>query len=251
MNSRSQNAILVTGAGSGIGRSSSLALASAGWKVAASDQDPTSAEETAQLIRSEGGEAIAFKMDVTSPDDVAAGIKIVVETYGGLGAAFNNAGITGESREFIDADVDAFDRLASVNLKGTWLCMREQLRQFLAQEGGGAIINNASVAGIKGASLLPIYSATKHAVIGLTRSAATRYAADKIRVNAICPGVIQTPALDSVLKDERMAKQLKASQPMKRIGEPEEIASAVVWLASQSASFVTGAVLPVDGAMSL
>ena len=251
MNSRSQNAILVTGAGSGIGRSASLALACAGWKVAASDQDPTSAEETAQLIRSEGGEAIAFKMDVTSPDDVAAGIKIVVETYGGLGAAFNNAGITGESREFIDADVDAFDRLASVNLKGTWLCMREQLRQFLAQEGGGAIINNASVAGIKGTSLLPIYSATKHAVIGLTRSAATRYAADKIRVNAICPGVIQTPALDSVLKDERMAKQLNASQPMKRIGEPEEVASAVVWLASQSASFVTGAVLPVDGAMSL
>jgi len=232
---------LVTGGSSGMGRTTALAFAREGAKVVIADIQVEGGEETVQTIDDTGGEAIFFKTDVSRRDEVEALINRVVETYGRLDCAFNNAGIeetsllpTAESTE------ENWDRVIGTNLKGVWLCMKYELAQMVKQ-GSGAIVNTASVGGLVGFEGIGAYVASKHGVIGLTKTAALEYATAGIRVNAVCPGVIRTPMLADA---EALLAPL---EPMGRIGLPEEIAEAVVWLCSDAASFVTGHPMVVDG----
>jgi NAD(P)-dependent dehydrogenase (short-subunit alcohol dehydrogenase family) len=240
---------LVTGGGSGIGRATSLALAKEGAKVAVSDIVVVGGEETVRLIQAAGGEATFIKADVAKAAEVEALIKKVIETYGRLDCAFNNAGIEGSMTSTTDCSEENFDRTIAVNLKGVWLCMKYEIPQMLKQ-GGGAIVNTASVAGLVGFQGLPAYVASKHGVNGLTKTAALEYAKQGIRVNAVCPGVIHTPMLDRLFSSQPAAGEtIAALEPVGRLGKPEEIAAAVVWLCSDAASFVTGLPMAVDGGL--
>lgn len=239
--------VLVTGGASGIGRVTALALAQAGAKVAIADVNAAAGEEIAQLIRERQSEALFVPTDVGDAAAVQALIQTIVATYGRLDCAFNNAGIEGLPTRTADASEDDFDQIMRVNVKGVWLCMKYELQQMVAQ-GGGVIVNTASVAGLVGAHSLPIYSASKHAVVGLTKSAAVEYARKGVRVNAVCPTVIRTPMVERGLAAlPQFMDVVKQSIPMRRIGEPEEVAAAVLWLCSDASRFVTGATLTVDG----
>ena len=239
--------VLVTGGASGIGRVTALALAHAGAKVAVADVNAAAGEEIAQLIRERQSEALFVPTDVGDAAAVQALIQTIVATYGRLDCAFNNAGIEGLPTRTADASEDDFDQIMRVNVKGVWLCMKYELQQMVAQ-GGGVIVNTASVAGLVGAHSLPIYSASKHAVVGLTKSAAVEYARKGVRVNAVCPTVIRTPMVERGLAAlPQFMDVVKQSIPMRRIGEPEEVAAAVLWLCSDASRFVTGATLTVDG----
>lgn len=239
--------VLVTGGASGIGRVTALALAHAGAKVAVADVNAAAGEEIAQLIRERESEALFVPTDVGDAAAVQALIQTIVATYGRLDCAFNNAGIEGLPTRTADASEDDFDQIMRVNVKGVWLCMKYELQQMVAQ-GGGVIVNTASVAGLVGAHSLPIYSASKHAVVGLTKSAAVEYARKGVRVNAVCPTVIRTPMVERGLAAlPQFMDVVKQSIPMRRIGEPEEVAAAVLWLCSDASRFVTGATLTVDG----
>lgn len=239
--------VLVTGGASGIGRVTALALAHAGAKVAIADVNAAAGEEIAQLIRERQSEALFVPTDVGDAAAVQALIQTIVATYGRLDCAFNNAGIEGLPTRTADASEDDFDQIMRVNVKGVWLCMKYELQQMVAQ-GGGVIVNTASVAGLVGAHSLPIYSASKHAVVGLTKSAAVEYARKGVRVNAVCPTVIRTPMVERGLAAlPQFMDVVKQSIPMRRIGEPEEVAAAVLWLCSDASRFVTGATLTVDG----
>ncbi len=240
---------LVTGGGSGIGRAASLALAKEGAKVAVSDIVVSGGEETVRLIGDAGGEAVFIKADVAKAAEVEGLIKKVVETYGRLDCAFNNAGIEGVMTTTVDYSEENFDRTIAVNLKGVWLCMKHEISQMLTQ-GGGAIVNTASVAGLVGFQGLSAYVASKHGVNGLTKTAALEYAKHGIRVNAVCPGVIHTPMLDRLFNSQPgVSETIAAMEPVGRLGKPEEIAAAVVWLCSDAASFVTGLPMAVDGGL--
>lgn len=240
---------LVTGGGSGIGRATSLALAKEGAKVAVSDVVVAGGEETVRLIQAAGGEALFIKADVTQVAEVEALINKVVETYGRLDCAFNNAGIEGTMTSTTECSEENFDRTIAVNLKGVWLCMKHEIPHMLKQ-GGGAIVNTASVAGLVGFQGLPAYVASKHGVNGLTKTAALEYAKSGIRVNAVCPGVIHTPMVDRLFTSQPSAGEtIAAMEPVGRLGKPEEIAAAVVWLCSDAASFVTGLPMAVDGGL--
>ena len=240
---------LVTGGGSGIGHAASLALAKEGAKVAVSDIVVAGGEETVRLIKAAGGEAMFIKADVAKAAEVEALIKKVVETYGRLDCACNNAGIEGEMMTTVECSEENFDRIIAVNLKGVWLCMKHEIPQMLKQ-GGGAIVNTASVAGLVGFQGLPAYVASKHGVNGLTKTAALEYAKAGIRVNAVCPGVIHTPMLDRLFSSQPgVGETITALEPVGRMGKPEEIATAVVWLCSDAASFVTGLPMAVDGGL--
>lgn len=242
--------VLVTGGASGIGRAAALTFAQQGARVAVSDVDAAGGEKTAADIVQAGGEAIFVRADVSKSVEVEALIAKVVETYGRLDCAFNNAGIEIEHLPLADADEATFDRLMNVNVKGVWLCMKHEIRQMLKQ-GGGAIVNTASVAGLVGAPLQPIYAASKHAVVGLTKTAAAEYGRFGIRVNTVCPGIIRTPMLDRALEREpRREKGIVKVHPIGRLGEAQEIANAALWLCSDSASFVTGHQLAVDGGLT-
>jgi len=241
--------VLVTGGGSGIGRAASLALAKEGAKVAVSDVVVAGGEETVRLIKAVGSEATFIKADVAKAAEIEALIKKVVETYGRLDCAVNNAGIEGAMASTVDCSEENFDRIIAVNLKGVWLCMKHEIPQMLKQ-GGGAIVNTASVAGLIGFQGLPAYVASKHGVNGLTKTAALEYAKQGIRVNAVCPGVIQTPMLDRLFTGQPGAGEIIAAmEPVGRLGKPEEIAAAVVWLCSDASSFVTGLPMAVDGGL--
>jgi len=241
--------VLVTGGGSGIGRAASLALAKEGAKVAVSDVVVAGGEETVRLIKAVGSEATFIKADVAKAAEVEALIKKVVETYGRLDCAVNNAGIEGAMASTVDCSEENFDRIIAVNLKGVWLCLKHEIPQMLKQ-GGGAIVNTASVAGLIGFQGLPAYVASKHGVNGLTKTAALEYAKQGIRVNAVCPGVIQTPMLDRLFTGQPGAGEtIAAMEPVGRLGKPEEIAAAVVWLCSDASSFVTGLPMAVDGGL--
>lgn len=237
---------LVTGAGAGIGRDTALAFAHAGARVAVVDRDGHATDETVTMIRERDGQAIGIRADVASALDVQMMLECTLDAYGSLDYAFNNAGIEGvmaTTAEYTEAD---WDRVIAVNLKGTWLCMREEIRYMLA--GGGVIVNCASIAGLVGFAGVPAYAASKHGVIGLTRTAAIELAKSGIRVNAVCPGVIQTPMIDRVIGgDADKAAAFAAAHPVGRFGTGREVASAVLWLCSEGASFVTGVALPVDG----
>lgn len=238
---------LITGAGSGIGRASALACAREGAKVMVADIIVAGGEETVQLIKNAGGEAAFIKVDVSQAAEVAAMVNKVVETYGRLDCAFNNAGVEGEFTSTAEYSEAGFDKVLAVNLKGVWLCMKYEVPQLLKQ-GGGAIVNTASGAGLIGVAGLSAYVASKHGVVGLTKTAALEYAKSGIRVNAVCPGVIQTPMVARLTAHQpQMAEAMVAAEPMGRAGKPEEIAEAVVWLCSDAASFVTGHAMSVDG----
>ena len=240
---------LVTGAGSGIGRATALVFAREGAKVVVSDIVVEGGEETVQQIKAAGGEAIFVKADVSQAADVEALITQTVETYGRLDCAFNNAGIEGGVKPTIDCTEEEFARTIAVNLTGVWLCMKHEIQQMLSQ-GGGAIVNTASVAGLVGFPGLPDYVASKHGVLGLTKTAALEYAKSGIRVNAVCPGVIQTPMVERGAQLSPGFDELAVSmEPVGRFGQPAEIGEAVVWLCSDAASFVTGHPMTVDGGL--
>jgi len=242
--------VLVTGAAGGIGRAAALAFAAAGARVAVVDVDAKGGEDTVAMIAQPGGEAFFVKTDVSQSAQVEAMVAAVVERWGRLDCAFNNAGIEIEHLPLADSDEATFDRVIGVNVKGVWLCMKHEIRQMLKQ-GGGAIVNTASVAGLVGAPLMPLYAASKHAVVGLTKTAAAEYGKAGIRVNSVCPGIIRTPMLERALEREpRREKSILKAHPIGRLGEAEEIANAAVWLCSDAASFVTGHQLAVDGGLT-
>jgi NAD(P)-dependent dehydrogenase (short-subunit alcohol dehydrogenase family) len=238
---------LVTGAGSGIGRATALAFARDGATVVVSDVTIAGGEETVRLIKEAAGEARFIAADVAKADEVEQLIHRVVESYGRLDYAHNNAGIVGYYGSLVDYPEETFDRVIAVNLTGVWRCMKHEIPQMLRQ-GGGAIVNTASVLGLIGGTGASAYVASKHGVVGLTKSAALECAQRNIRVNAVCPGYIRTPMTAEYFADpERRAQIIAHSEPIGRLGAPEEVAAAVVWLCSDAASFVTGVAFSVDG----
>ena len=239
---------LVTGGSSGIGQACSLAFAREEAKVIVADINVDGGERTTRLIRDSGGDATFINADVSKATEVEALVNKAVEAYGRLDCAFNNAGIAGAiatpTHEYPEED---WDRVLSVNLKGVWLCMKHEIPQMLKQ-GRGVIVNMASVWGLVGASGFSAYIASKHAVVGVTRAAALEYATRGIRINAVNPGAIRTPMLDpAIAAIPGFEAMMTALHPVGRLGMPEEVAEAVVWLCSDAASFVTGSNLSVDG----
>jgi len=239
---------LITGAASGIGRATAIAAAREGAKVLVVDAVPAG-EDTVKLIKDAGGEAAFHKCDVTRAAEVEATVAAAVKLFGRLDCAHNNAGIIGKSLHTAEDTEENFDRIIAVDLKGVWLCMKYEILQMLKQGARGAIVNTASAAGLVGSHGQPAYNAAKHGVIGLTKVAALEYARHDIRVNSVCPGVIDTAMVaEMVTGHPRLRDRLIAVEPIRRMGKPQEIGEAVVWLMSDYASFVTGASLPVDGA---
>ncbi len=239
------NVAIVTGAGFGIGRAAAVAFAQEGAKVVIADC--VADEETLKLIKSLGGEAIFIKCDVSNEESVKAMIDITIEQFGRLDYAFNNAGIEGLSAPTHECTTENWEKTININLKGVWLCMKYEIVQMLKQKKG-AIVNNASIAGLVGFPNTPAYVASKHGIIGLTKNAGLEYAKLGIRVNAVCPGVIKTPMVDRFTgKNKEVEKQFESLEPMGRLGQPGEVAAAVTWLCSDASSFITGHSLAVDG----
>ncbi len=242
---------LVTGGAGGIGRATALAYAREGAKVAVADLNGAAARDVAAEITAAGGAAIGIEVDVTKAAQVEAMVQQVVQHFGRLDVAFNNAGIEIEHRPLAQASEEDFDRLMAVNVKGVWLCMKHEINQMLAQGSGGVIVNTSSVGGVIGAARQPIYGATKHAVLGLTRAAGVEYARKGIRVNAVCPGIIDTEMTERALaREPKRAAYIEQAHPIGRLGQAEEIARAVVFLSSEDAGFVVGHPLLVDGGMT-
>jgi len=241
---------LITGCGSGIGRATAIAFAREGAVVTCADVDQAGGEATVKSIQEAKGKAEFVRADVTDPAQVQALIARIVKSHGRLDCAFNNAGIEGDLIESHETTERNFDRVMGVNVKGVWVCMKHEITQML-KNGGGAIVNTASVAGLVGFAGLSIYVASKHAVVGLTKSAAVEYAQAGIRVNAVCPGPVDTPMMERIGSNEGgpTRKDFEAIVPMRRYALPQEIANNVVWLCSNQASYVTGVALPVDGGL--
>jgi NAD(P)-dependent dehydrogenase (short-subunit alcohol dehydrogenase family) len=242
-------AALITGGGGGIGRATALAFAREGARVAVADYAAETAAETVAMANAAGGQAITLTGDVTRDRDVKTMLDDTIVAYGRLDCAFNNAGIApyqveASGKKTAEWSESSFDRMIAVNLKGVWLCMRAEIRQMLTQ-GGGAIVNTGSIAGLIGLVTSSAYVAAKHGVIGLTKTAALEYAEAGIRVNAVCPGFIKTRMTEDTMR--RRGETILAQIPVKRMGSPEEIAEMVVWLCSDRASYVTGAAYNVDG----
>jgi NAD(P)-dependent dehydrogenase (short-subunit alcohol dehydrogenase family) len=236
---------LVTGGASGIGRATALIFAREGARVVVADLVAEGGEDTARCIKETGADAIFVKCDVSKAGDVEAMVKKAVDTYGRVDCAFNNAGIA-TMKSTVECTEEEWDHMLSVNLKGVWLCMKYELIHMLKQ-GSGAIVNTSSLLGLIGQQGHAPYTASKHGVVGLTKVAALDCAQAGIRVNAVCPGGIPTPMLEPFLADPQMKDFIIKSLPIGRLGRPEEIAEAVIWLCSDAASFVTGAIFPVDG----
>ena len=236
---------IVTGGSFGIGKATAVLFAQRGARVAVVDWIED--QEAVNTIKSAGGEAIFIKCDVSKANDVQAMVEQTVNTFGRLDYAFNNAGIEGASAPTHETTEENFDKVIGVNVKGVWLCMKYQIPHML-RLGRGAIVNCSSIAGVIGFPGIPIYTASKHAVIGLTKTAALEYAQSGIRVNAVCPGAIQTAMIDRFMEKNKVSKDaMVAGEPMGRFGEPEEIAEAAMWLCSDAASFTTGHAMLVDG----
>lgn len=237
---------LVTGAASGIGRATARMYARDGARVVVSDVTDEGGEETAQLIRDAGGDAVFIRADVSDPDSCEAMVKHALDTYDRLDIACNNAGIGGDSNLTGEYGIEAWQRTIEINLSGVFYCMRYQIPAML-QGGGGVIINMTSILGQVGFATAPAYVAAKHGVVGLTRTAAIEYAQQGIRVNAVGPAFIRTPMISKMEEDSDSHRMLLDLHPVGRLGESDEVAELVIWLSSERASFVTGAYYPVDG----
>lgn len=241
---------LVTGASSGIGRTTALAFAQHGARVVVSDRRELEGQETVALIRERGGEAIFVQADVAIAAQVEALIQTAVATYGRLDFAFNNAGVSGPNMPLADYTEDDWDQIITINLKGVWLCMKYQIRQMLAQ-GGGAIVNTSSAGGLVGFPGIAPYIASKHGVLGLTKTAALEYARSGIRINAVCPAGILTDMVERLFPEGSEARAgFVGVHPVGHLGRPEDVSGAVVWLCSADAAYVTGSALAIDGGLT-
>ena len=238
---------IVTGGGAGIGRATAFAFAREGVHVAVADVDVEGGENTVEQLAALGVDGLFVHTDVSEASAVARLVRNTVDRFGRLDYAFNNAGIEGSQAPTADCTLENWDRTIAVNLTGIFLCLREEIPRMLAN-GGGAIVNNSSVAGLVGFAGIPAYTASKHGILGLTKTAALEYATQGIRVNAVCPGIIETEMITRFTHGEAgAAQQLLEAEPAGRMGAPTEIGDAVVWLCSERASFVTGHALAVDG----
>jgi NAD(P)-dependent dehydrogenase (short-subunit alcohol dehydrogenase family) len=238
---------LVTGGTSGIGRATAIAYAQHQAKVVVAGRRVEEGEETVRLIKEAGGEALFVRTDVTQEAEVKAMVDQAIHVFGRLDIAFNNAGTHGEAPSLTEQAEAEYDRMMNANVKGVWLSMKYEIAQMLKQ-GGGAIVNTSSILGVIAMPSVPLYTASKYAVVGLTKAAALQYAKSGIRINAVGPGAIETDMFENATGGQDEAKAYMAGlHPMGRVGKPVEVASAVVWLSSDSASFVTGEILMVDG----
>lgn len=237
---------LVTGGNAGIGRATALEFARNGAKVVISGRREKEGNEVVAEIKAAGGEAIFVKTDVSKENEVKALIDQTLATFGRLDFAFNNAGVEQNLTPLPEQTEETYDQIMDINVKGVWLSLKHQIPAML-KTGGGAIVNNSSVAGLVGMGMVPIYVASKHAVVGLTKSVALEYAKQNVRVNAVAPAAVETRMYQDFANTPQMKQMLNAAHPVGRVGQPEEIASAVLWLCSDSASFVTGQTFPIDG----
>jgi len=236
--------VLVTGGNAGIGRAAAIEFTKQGAQVVVSGRREKEGLEVIDELEALGGEAIFVKTDVSKEREVKAMIERTLATFGRLDCAFNNAGIVQAPTPLPDQTEETYDQIMDINVKGVWLSLKHEIPAML-KTGGGAIVNNSSVGGLVGFAMAPVYVASKHAVIGLTKSVALEYATQHVRVNAVAPGTIETRMFRDFAPDVR--QMLESAHPMGRIGQPEEIASTVVWLCSDGASFVTGQTVPIDG----
>ena len=242
---KNQN-ILITGGASGIGRASAMTIAKDGAHVIIADL--SAGTEVVEAIRSAGGSAECHELDVTCEDDVRTLVRDVVTRRGALNGAFNNAGIEGPTAKIVDLSFEDWERVIQINLTGVFTCMKCEIEQMVEQDDGGSIVSTASIAGLVGLAGAPAYNAAKHGVIGLTKTCALEYASKNIRVNAVCPGFIDTPMLDRVTSASALIRdRLIGAIPQRRVAQPEEIADVVAWLLSDRSSYMNGAALPVDG----
>nr|WP_295742720.1 SDR family oxidoreductase [uncultured Acidocella sp.] len=244
---------LITGAGSGIGRTTAIAFAKQGAKVVVSDINPDAGAETVKKITDAGAQALFVATDVSKEDQVQALVAKAVERFGRLDIAFNNAGLTQNSAPLAAQPADTYDHIFDVSVRGVWLSMRAEIEQMLKQ-GSGSIINMGSMSAVVGIPGLTTYSGSKHAVLGLTRGAALDYAKQGIRINAVGPGTIDTPMIERFIElagTDAVMEPIRAAHPIGRTGKPEEVAEAVLWLASDASSFVVGHILMVDGGYSV
>ncbi|MDD5262005.1 MAG: glucose 1-dehydrogenase [Methylacidiphilales bacterium] len=242
--------ILVTGGSSGIGKACALAFSRAGATVTVVAD--INQEGLDQTVTEMDGDGFSVRVDISKPDQVKKLIDEVVKKYGRIDCAVNNAGVEGQLASTVDCSEANWDKVLSINLKGIWLCMKHEIPQMLKQ-GGGAIVNMSSVLGLVGLPGYPAYAASKHGVVGLTKTAALEYAQAGIRVNAVCPGAVRTPLMGRMIKDNPnvITEELFVSlEPIGRVAEPEEVAQAVLWLCSPGASYITGVALPIDGALT-
>ncbi|MFT6113674.1 MAG: NAD(P)-dependent dehydrogenase (short-subunit alcohol dehydrogenase family) [Granulosicoccus sp.] len=247
MNNFDDKVVLITGAGNGIGRATALAFAQQGASVVVADMNRDDGEKTTAMITEAGGAATFILCDVTKDHDVQSMVNVTLETYGKLDIAFNNAGIEIEQSKLADGDEATYDKIMDVNVKGVWRCMKYQIPALL-QQSTSAIVNTASIAGLGAAPKMSIYSASKHAVIGLTKSAAVEYGKKGLRVNAICPAVIDTEMFRRATQNDPQKEQyVRSLHPVGRIGQADEVAAAVLYLCSDLAGFTTGVALPIDG----
>lgn len=244
MNEFKDKVVLVTGASTGIGRATALKFAQEGAKVVICDVNEDGGQRTLMDIKKITDNCFFVKCDISQEKDIKDLIQKTIDKFGRLDVAYNNAGVEGQPTSTTDCTSEAWDKVININLKGVWMCMKYEIQQMLKQ-GGGKIINCSSIAGLVGFEALPAYVASKHGVLGLTKTAALEYASKNIRVNALCPGVIETPMLTRFTQghNEVMAEQV----PMKRVGQPEEMADCVLWLASDKSSYVTGQAIAADG----